>query len=230
MFYIGILLLAGSFHLTESLPAANRRKTDWADVFRGFGAVLRNRQYLCYILQFGFAQGVLFANISSAPFIMQEHYGFSPMTFSVCFGANALAIVFSAALSVRFRHPELVLYRGSQGMLAVSILLLAAMGSSCSFWIYETLLLCLLVMLGLTFTSSNTLAMNAERQHAGTASAVLGALGFAFGGIVSPLVGIGDIMLSTGIVFTASSLGAFTCARIPMRRLIRRKVAVACGK
>lgn len=152
------------------------------------------------------------------------------MTFSVCFGANALAIVFSAALSVRFRHPELVLYRGSQGMLAVSILLLAAMGSSCSFWIYETLLLCLLVMLGLTFTSSNTLAMNAERQHAGTASAVLGALGFAFGGIVSPLVGIGDIMLSTGIVFTASSLGAFTCARIPMRRLIRRKVAVACGK
>ena len=118
LFCIGILLLAGSFHLTESLPAANRRKTDWADVFRGFGAVLRNRQYLCYILQFGFAQGVLFANISSAPFIMQEHYGFSPMTFSVCFGANALAIVFSAALSVRFRHPELVLYRGSQGMLA----------------------------------------------------------------------------------------------------------------
>ena len=95
LFCIGILLLAGSFHLTESLPAANRRKTDWADVFRGFGAVLRNRQYLCYILQFGFAQGVLFANISSAPFIMQEHYGFSPMTFSVCFGANALAIVFS---------------------------------------------------------------------------------------------------------------------------------------
>ena len=71
LFCIGILLLAGSFHLTESLPAANRRKTDWTDVFRGFGAVLRNRQYLCYILQFGFAQGVLFANISSAPFIMQ---------------------------------------------------------------------------------------------------------------------------------------------------------------
>lgn len=230
LFCIGILLLAGSFHLTESLPAANRRKTDWADVFRGFGAVLRNRQYLCYIQQFGFAQGVLFANISSVPFIMQEHYGFSPMTFSVCFGANALAIVFSAALSVRFRHPELVLYRGSQGMLAVSILLLAAMGSSCSFWIYETLLLCLLVMLGLTFTSSNTLAMNAERQHAGTASAVLGALGFAFGGIVSPLVGIGDIMLSTGGMFVIGSLGAFLCARISLSRVMKRKTAVIACK
>lgn len=227
LFSIGILLLAGSFHLTESLPASSRKETDWANVFRSFGSVLRNRRYLCYILQFGFSQGVLFANIASAPFIMQSHYGFSPMMFSVCFGANALAIVFSAALSVKFRHPEFVLYRGSQGMLAVSLLLLVAMGASCSFWIYEVLLLCLLVMLGLTFTSSNTLAMNAERQHAGTASAVLGALGFAFGGIVSPLVGIGDMMLSTGIVFAIGSLGAFTCARIALNGVMKRKIALA---
>lgn len=228
LFCIGILLLAGSFHLTESLPATSRKQTNWTDVLHGFGEVLRNRRYLCYILQFGFAQGVLFANISSAPFIMQEHYGFSPMTFSVCFGANALAIVFSAALSVKFRHPEFVLYRGSQGMLAVSVLLLAALSLSCSFWVYEVLLLCLLVMLGLTFTSSNTLAMNAERQHAGTASAVLGALGFAFGGIVSPLVGIGNIMVSTGIVFAVGSLGSFTCAHISLKGLKRRMTVVAC--
>lgn len=228
LFCIGILLLAGSFHLTESLPATSRKQTNWTDVLHGFGEVLRNRRYLCYILQFGFAQGVLFANISSAPFIMQEHYGFSPMTFSVCFGANALAIVFSAALSVKFRHSEFVLYRGSQGMLAVSVLLLAALSLSCSFWVYEVLLLCLLVMLGLTFTSSNTLAMNAERQHAGTASAVLGALGFAFGGIVSPLVGIGNIMVSTGIVFAVGSLGAFTCAHISLKGLKRRMTVVAC--
>ena len=76
-------------------------------------------------------------------------------------------------------------------------------------------------MLGLTFTSSNTLAMNAERQHAGTASAVLGALGFAFGGIVSPLVGIGDIMLSTGCMFVIGSLGAFLCARISLSRVMK---------
>lgn len=223
---LGVILLAGSLHLLESLPADKRKQMSWRNVISNFKVVLSNRLYLCYILQFGFAQGVLFANISSAPFIMQEHYGFSPMLFSICFGANALAIVVSATLSARFRHPEIVLYRGSQGMLLISLLLLAALSSSCTFWVYEILLLCLLMTLGLTFTSSNALALNAERAHSGTASALLGALGFAFGGIVSPLVGMGNILLSTGLAFTLSSLGACICARMSLQGFVKRGMQV----
>ena len=160
LFVLGILLLAGSIHFRESLPATRRQHASWRDVYAGFVAVTRNRRYVCYIFQFGFAQGVLFANISSAPFIMQEHYGFSPLMFSVCFGINALAIVISAASSVRFSHPEQALYRGSSGMVVASLLLCLALCSDCSFWVYEVLLLGLLSMLGLTFTASNTLAMD----------------------------------------------------------------------
>ena len=58
---------------------------------------------------------------------MQEHYGFSPLMFSVCFGINALAIVISAASSVRFSHPEQALYRGSSGMVVASLLLCLAL-------------------------------------------------------------------------------------------------------
>lgn len=217
MFGLGVILLAGSFHLSESLPQENRKAAKWKDVYRSFGTVLRNRQYVCYILQFGFAQGVLFANIASAPFIMQQHYGFSPMLFSVCFGVNAVAIVISAAASVKFRRPEQALSTGSTGMVFASLLLCVALIMKCDFWIYETLLLCLLSMLGLTFTASNTLAMDCERENAGTASALLGALGFAFGGIVSPLVGLGDLMTSTGIIFLAGSLCSFGCTRFALR-------------
>ena len=59
---------------------------------------------------------------------------------------------------------------GSVGLAAVSVLLCAAMCLGCSFWLYEILLLFLLAMLGLTFTSSNTLAMDAGREHAGAGS------------------------------------------------------------
>lgn len=217
LFGLGVILLAGSFHLSESLPQESRKAAKWKDVYRSFGTVLRNRQYVCYILQFGFAQGVLFANIASAPFIMQQHYGFSPMLFSVCFGVNAVAIVISAAASVKFRRPEQALSTGSTGMVFASLLLCVALIMKCDFWIYETLLLCLLSMLGLTFTASNTLAMDCERENAGTASALLGALGFAFGGIVSPLVGLGDLMTSTGIIFLAGSLCSFGCTRFALR-------------
>lgn len=217
LFALGIILLAGSFHFEESLPAENRKATRWKDMYLNFGRVLHNRQYVCYILQFGFAQSVLFANIASAPFIMQQHYGFSPMTFSVCFGINAIAIVVSAAASVKFRRSEQALFTGSTGMIFFSTLLCAALITKCSFWIYEILLVCLLSMLGLTFTASNTLAMDCERENAGTASALLGALGFAFGGIVSPLVGLGDIMTSTGLIFLIGSLSSFACTWYALR-------------
>lgn len=217
LFALGIILLAGSFHFEESLPAENRKATRWKDMYLNFGRVLHNRQYVCYILQFGFAQSVLFANIASAPFIMQQHYGFSPMTFSVCFGINAIAIVVSAAASVKFRRSEQALFTGSTGMIFFSTLLCAALIVKCSFWIYEILLVCLLSMLGLTFTASNTLAMDCERENAGTASALLGALGFAFGGIVSPLVGLGDIMTSTGLIFLIGSLSSFACTWYALR-------------
>ena len=56
-------------------------------------------------------------------------------------------------------------------------------------------------MMGLTFTASTTLALNSERERAGAASAMLGAICFLAGGIVSPLVGVGNILYSTGIIF-----------------------------
>lgn len=218
LFCIGIVLLLGSFHFKESLSYERRGNTCWGDVYDGFISVIHNRRYLCYIFQFGFAQGVMFANIASAPFIMQQHYGFSPLMFSVFFGVNAIAIVVSAASSAKFAHPEQALYIGSIGMVIVSFLLMIALSMECNFLIYEILLVCLLSMIGLTFTSSNTLALDSERANAGVASALLGALGFAFGGIVSPIVGLGNIMVSTGMAFFIGSVCSFACTHFALHR------------
>ena len=175
------------------------------------GKVIINTTVSRGCFQFGFAQGALFANISSAPFIMQGHYGFSPMLFSACFGINALAIVIFAALSVKFRTMEKALMTGSVGMLVFSAFLCAVLCLDGGFWAYETMLVGLLASLGLTFTASNTLAMDAGRECAGTASALLGAAGFIFGGAVSVLAGIGNVMVSAGILFFVCSACALVC-------------------
>lgn len=218
LFCLGIILLLGSFHFKESLSEERRGSTCWKDVYNGFIAVIHNSRYLCYIFQFGFAQGVIFANIASAPFIMQQHYGFSPLMFSVFFGVNAIAIVISATYASRFAHPEKALYRGSLGMVIVSFFLMIALCLDCNFWIYEILLIGLLSMIGLTFTSSNTLALDCERSNAGIASALLGALGFAFGGIVSPIVGLGNIMVTTGITFFIGSVFSLSFTYMALHR------------
>ena len=227
LFGIGVILLGGTAHFREThwtkpSDSKSESRTKGASrkgrsIIGGFAALSGNRLYMCYILQFAFSQAVLFTNISSSPFIMQEHYGFSPMMFSICFGANALAIGAAAALSLKFRTMEQAFLTGSIGMAAVSVLLCAAMCLGCSFWLYEILLLCLLTMLGLTFTSSNTLAMDAGREQAGAASALLGAFGFAAGGLVSPLTGLGDIIVSSGMLFVAGSVLSSVCAIAALR-------------
>lgn len=220
LFVLGMLLLVGSMRFRESLPEGQRQSVKCGEMYRRFGVVLNNRRYVRYILQYGCTMGVLFTNIASAPFIMQQYYGLSPMLFSVCFGVNAVAMVISSALAVRFSTMERALYIGNHGMLLISILLSVAFSLNCDFWVYEVLIFCLLSMVGMAFTASNTLAMDCERGNAGVASALLGAIGFVFGGVISPLVGMGDIRISTGFLFFMGALCSCVCARLSPRHLL----------
>lgn len=215
---LGILLLAACIRFRESLPYERRSVEKWKDTFSSFGIVLRDRRYVCYVLQMAFAQGVLFANIASSPFIVQQHYGFSAFAFSICFGINALAIGISAALSVKFHRQESSTLTGCCGMTVIAAIQCAALMSGCSFWVYEILMLALLSFMGMTFTSSTALAMESQRENSGTASALLGAVCFTAGGIVSPLVGIGNILSSTGIVFVVCACCSLLCTLMALGR------------
>lgn len=220
LFIFGIVLLAGCCRMGETLPADRRQATGWADMIGRFGRVLRNRLYVGYILQYGFTLSVLFVNIASAPFLMQQHYGLSPLMFSICFGVNSVAMLLTSALSVKFPTMERALLVGSRGMLLFSALLLAVLWMGCSFWVYEVLLFFLLSTVGLSFTASNTLAMDCERRNAGIASALLGAVGYAVGGLVSPLVGLGEMSVTAGALFLLGSLCAYSCARYALLRTV----------
>lgn len=218
LFVLGLVLLACCMRFRESLPVEKRSAEKWSDTFRSFGVVLRDKRYVCYVLQMAFAQGVLFANIASSPFIIQQHYGFSAFTFSLFFGINALAIGIAAALSVKFRRQESSTLAGCCGMVVAAVLQCWALMSDCSFWVYEGLMLVLLSSMGMTFTSSTALAMESQRKNSGTASALLGALCFAAGGIVSPLVGLGNILSSTGVAFLVCACCSLLCMLVALGR------------
>ena len=203
---LGVVLLVGSIMLRESLPVERRSKSGVLGTFASFGVVARNRRFISYVLQQGFAQFILFANIASSPFIIQQHYGYSPLVFSACFGVNAIAIGVASALSVKFRRPEDAVATSCAGMLVMSIVIAAVLMLGGSFWAYEISLFILMFTMGLTFTASTTLALNSERERAGAASAMLGAVCFLSGGIVSPLVGVGDMLCATGIIFVAGAV------------------------
>jgi DHA1 family bicyclomycin/chloramphenicol resistance-like MFS transporter len=71
----------------------------------------------------------------------------------------------------------------------------------------------MLIALGMDFTTATSLAMDSGRDYTGAAAAIVGAIGFIFGGIVSPIVGIGNIQLTTSIVLIICSAASYIVAK-----------------
>lgn len=209
---IGVMLVLMCFLFRESLPAESRIKGGYAKVAKSFLGLFRLPWFCVYVVMFGLSYGVLFAYISSASFIVQDHFGFSELTFSLVFAVNAVGTAIGSALTMRFRRMKSAALFSTAGLVVFSALQVMASFLFDTFAVYETLTFMLLFFLGFIFPSGTTLGMTEGRSSVGAASAILGAAGFAFGGIVSPLVGMGDMMLTSGCVMLVCALLAFSAA------------------
>lgn len=218
LFVIGIVLLAMCFIFSESLPDEKRHRGKIISLMSTFPKLLRLKYFRIYVLMFAFANGVLFAYISSASFIIQNYFGFSELVFAVIFGINALGIGVGSAMSLKFRKMTDAAMFGTVGVSVVALVQLACYALFDMFIIYEILTFVMLVFVGYIFTAATTLAMDEGREYVGAASAIFGATGFLFGGIVSPLVGIGNIMSTTLIIIAVCSLSSFAFAFVARRR------------
>ena len=213
----GIILLILSPKLKESLPESRRSKRSLFDTFGNYLTLARNSRFMTHVLLKGTALGFLFAYISSAPFIIQTRYGFSQVVFGCIMGANALLVAAGAMIALRFKVLKRAALVGGISLMFLVLVEAAMMLFVDSFWAYELPLLPILFCLGMIFTVSNTLAMNEGRQDAGGASALLGLVGYIFGAVVSPLVGLGDILHSSAIAFVAIGVMIFGSAILSSR-------------
>ncbi len=218
LFGIGAVILAMCIIFRESHKKELRYKGSVASLLKGFPEIFKLRYFVVYVLLYAFTCGVLFSYISSASFIIQNHFGFSELMFAVIFGVNALGIGIGSGLSLKFRRmPDAALF-GACGIALSTLLQAAVYVFLPGFWPYEVLTFLMLVSIGFILTSATTMAMDEGRQMIGTASAIFGASGFLFGGIVSPLVGIGNIMTTTLILLGLCGFSALAFAYVSHRR------------
>lgn len=199
LFVLGLLTLAACIHFKESLSKKRRAQEKISQTLRLFKPLFSNRQYMCYTLQTAFAQALLFAYIAASPFIIQRHYGFSPFAFSLFFAVNAFALTTGAGVAVKFKRMETAARVSGVGMLAGALAVWAALAADASVWTFEACVVFMLTSLGVLFTSATALAMDAARERAGTASALFGALCFFFGALATPVVGLGNMLVSAGV-------------------------------
>lgn len=204
--FFGVLILIFLPRLKETLPPDRRVKGNYFSAFSSYGTLFRNRAFMIHALFKGVALGMLFAYISSAPFIFEQHYGWSQTAFGIFIGCNSLAIMAGSFLALRFRPLKNGLTFAAWIAFAFAALQAISLFLFDKFWIYELLWLPILLALGIVFNAASTIAMNEGRASAGNASAVIGLMGYIFGAAVSPLVGKGDVMHSTAISIVVLSL------------------------
>ncbi len=194
---IGVLIVAMCFVFRESHREEKRTADGVLKTFASFLKLLKLPYFVIYVLMYAFGCAILFAYISSASFIIQNHYSYSPLIFSICFAVNSLFIGIGSGLSVRIRSSNKAVMTGAIILLATTTCQLVVSSLIDTFVIYEISTLIILTGLGYLFTASTTLAMTEGREYIGSASAIFGAMGFLFGGLISPVVGIGNILHST---------------------------------
>ena len=199
---IGVVVLFFCFRLKESLSIGNRLQGSIFATFLTFGVIIKNRLFMSYVGIESFLLGAMFAYIAASPFILQSFYGLSAFIFSLCFGANGAALVIGANIGGKLPNRQ-ALAIGVLAFVVAALYTIAVLIIQPHWLFVEIGFFAMLLLMGITFPAISTLAMESERQYAGSASALLGFAPFFLGGIVSPLVGIGNIFYSTALVILA---------------------------
>ncbi|GGK66142.1 Bcr/CflA family drug resistance efflux transporter [Planomonospora parontospora subsp. parontospora] len=221
------LLAAALLGVRETLPAGSRERGGLRQTLITFGHLLRDRSFMACALAGGLGFGALFAYISGSPFVIQEVYGASPQTYSLVFALNALALTAAAqaggrlagrrATPVRLILAGLFLYVAGGAVLVVVAVAGLPLGALVAG------LFTMMCGAGLVLPGTGALALaDQPQQVAGSASALLGVLQFALGGLAAPLVGIGGggsalPMALVLAVFAVAALASFTGLRRPGR-------------
>lgn len=206
---IGAAILAcAAAEFRETLPPEARTSGGFARNTGNMRVLFTDRRFVGAVLVQGFVNAAIFAYLAGATYVLQGIYGLSPQQYAMAFGLNSAGFMVFGYLSGRASERWSVrgtlavglslCGTGAAGLLAaglVQVPLAVVMGSL------------LLVVSGAAVTSppSTTLALADYPHMAGTASSVLGAARFAFGGVAAPLVGVAGALsiLPLGVVSTA---------------------------
>lgn len=201
------------FGLPETLPSERRLAGGVKNTLLTFRNILRDRSFIGYALSQGLVFAAMFAYISGSPFVVQNIYGASAQMFSLIFAINGIGIMLASQITGRLASivgetKLLVAGLCASSLGGITLLLVLLLHASLSIVLIP--LFFVVASVGMVNAAGFSLAMQKQGKSAGSASALLGVISLAFGGMVAPLVGIGgeESAVPMGIIIAALGIGA----------------------
>jgi len=221
---ISLVLAAASWRaIPETLPPQQRHTGGLRDAGRAFAGLARDRVFAGYALTVAFAYASLFGYISGSSFALQDVYGLSATQFSLVFAANAAGMIvlglLNARLVRRFPVRRLLVVGLAASTVAAAVLLVAVLTGSSLVAVLAPLFV-VVATRGLVSSSATVLGVQ-QAPAVGSASAILGALMFAGGVLVTPLMalgGEGTALPMVAVVAGGASAALLATALLTLRR------------
>jgi DHA1 family bicyclomycin/chloramphenicol resistance-like MFS transporter len=191
---IGLVLIPVTARLLpETLPPHRRQTAGVRGTLRNYGRLLHDRTFVGLALVAGLTMTGLFGYVAGASFVLQQEFGLGQQQFALLFSSGAIFLIAATQLNpvlLRWLEPRQVLVGGvvTAAVAAGLMLALAAVGAG-----LIGLLLPLWLTLfaaGFALPNAPAVALGRYGDNAGTAAALLGAVQFGTGAVISPLVGV----------------------------------------
>lgn len=213
--YGALALVAATFFLVETLPAARRADLGHSSTRKRYRALFTDRIFVGVAIIAGMTFSGLFAYLSSSSFLFQQVYGFDAQQFGLLFAVNSLGVVGgvqASAFLARYIGPQWILATALTVLVlsAGTIVLLDSLGGGLvgilvPLWFF-------IFACGFTFPCTQVLALANHGSEAGTAASLLGALNFGLAGLISPIVGLFGIgnAIPMGTIMGCTALVSIT--------------------
>lgn len=207
-----LLMVVGALvAVPETLPPERRVRGGLRRTAHDVRSALTRPRYVGYTFAFGCAFATMFTYISGSPFVLQDTLGLSSGAYALAFGANAAGLIGASIVNGQLAgraDPRRVLTIATTALVLLSVTLLGIVLAGPSVWPVLAVLFLALTSLGFIMGNASALASGEVRDIAGTGSALLGALQFALGALVSPLVGSSPLVMAVVmVVASVISLG-----------------------
>jgi DHA1 family bicyclomycin/chloramphenicol resistance-like MFS transporter len=189
-----LVLIAGALALRESLPPEHRRATGIAPTLRTYGSLLHDRVFVGLVLVAGLTMAGLFGYVAGSSFVFQQQFGLDQQQFGLVFGAGAIFLIAATQLNaylLRTFEPGTLLLAALIGGSVAGLVLVGTTVTGFGGIVGVLLpMFGVLFAVGLALPNAPALALARHGDAAGTAAALVGAVQFGVGALVSPMVGI----------------------------------------
>jgi DHA1 family bicyclomycin/chloramphenicol resistance-like MFS transporter len=192
--YAALLIPLAARWLPETLPPQYRQTSGVLGTLRNYRALLRDGTFVGLILVAGLAMSALLAYVAGSSFVFQEEFGLTQQQFGLVFGSGAIWLILATQLNpvvLRRYEPRQILLAAVSAATAFGLLLLGiTVGTDSGLLGVLVPVWLVLFSVGFALPTAPAVALARHGETAGTAAALLGAVQFGTGALISPVVGV----------------------------------------